>query len=558
MSLALAFGLPPLRADDRFPPYDNTAEVEAFWKSKPEFFQWKTPADIPTDLKWENGGDLPEVGDPEAKKGGTFHTEIDSFPPTFRFIGPDGNNTFRGEHHDHVYSWVVQRHPNAEAWMPCMADEWAISADKRTVYFRLDPKVAFSDGRPVEVEDFFMTFFIMLSPHIKDPWYNDYFAKEFSAITKYDDHTFSYTLPQPRPDPLWTVADIQPMSRKFFIEFGPDFPARYQWRKSPTTGAYDILPEGVKRGRSVTLSRVKDWWAKDKKHYRYRFNPDFIEYRVIASPDKAFELFRQGQLDFFYASLPRYWYDKSEIPEIYNGYIERHVFYNEFPRVSRGIYLNQSKPPLDNLDVRLGINYSLNFKKVIDVDFRGDVTRMQSTVSGFGKYTNPELRAKPYDVNKAQEHFARAGYTRRGPDGVLVNDQGKRLSIIFSVFNSGPFVPIALRLKEDALKAGLEIKLESLDTTQLYKKMDQKNHEMAFAGWGAQPPYPRFWEYYHSDNAWKVQPDGTKKLVPDTNNVTMTADPAWDPLIIQQREAQTEEEVQRLSWQLAKMVEDSG
>jgi microcin C transport system substrate-binding protein len=55
-----------------------------------------------------------------------------------------------------------------------------------------------------------------------------------------------------------------------------------------------------------------------------------------------------------------------------------------------------------------------------------------------------------------------------------------------------------------------------------------------------------------------VQPDGTRKVVPDTNNVTMTADPTWDPLIIQHREAQTEEEVQRLSWLLAKMVEDRG
>jgi microcin C transport system substrate-binding protein len=558
VALVLTFSRGSLHADDRFPPYDNTEEVKAFWKSKPEFFQWKTPADIPADLKWENGADLPEIGDPDAKKGGTFHTEIDSFPPTFRFIGPDGNNTFRGEHHDDIYTWIVMHHPNVDAWAPGLADEWAISPDKKTIYFRLDPKLTFSDGSKIEVEDFFMTFFVMLSPYIKDPWYNDYFAKEFTAITKYDDRTFSFTIPEPRPDPLWVVGDFQPMSRKFFIEFGPDFPERYQWRKAPTTGAYDILPEGIKRGRSVTLSRVKDWWARDKKNFRYRYNPDFVDYRVIGSMDKAFEMFRQGQLDFFYASLPRYWYDKSEIPEIYNGYIERHVFYNEFPRVSRGIYLNQRNPPLDNQDVRLGINYALNFKKVIDVDFRGDVTRMQSTFAGFGKYTNPDLRAKPYDVRKAEEHFAKAGYNKRGADSVLVNDKGQRLSVTLSSFNAGPWVPIALKLKEDALKAGLEIKVEALDTTQLYKKLDQKNHEMAFAGFGAQPPYPRFWESYHSDNAWKVLPDGTKKLVPDTNNITMTADPVLDPLIIQQRTAQTEDEVQRLSWQLAKMIEDRG
>ncbi len=553
LSLACASGL---RGDDRFPPYDNTEEVKAFWKSKPEFFQWKTPADIPADLKWESNADLPEFGDPAAKKGGTFHTDISSYPSTFRIIGPDANNGFRSEHHDNIFTWIVTRHPNADAWVPGMAEQWAISPDKRTIYFRLDPKLTFSDGTPIAVEDFFMTFYIMLSPYIKDPWYNDYFSKEFEAITKYDERTFSFTIPKAKPDPLWYVGDFQPMSRKFYIEFGPDFPARYQWRKAPSTGAYDIAPEGMKRGRSVTLHRVKDWWARDMKNFRYRFNPDFVEFKVIANPDKGYEMFRQGKLDFFYSSTPRYWYDKSEIPEIYNGYIERHVFYNEFPRISRGIYLNQRMPGLDNLDVRLGINYALNFKQVIDVDLRGDAQRMQSTFAGFGKYTNPELRAKPFDVDKAQEHFARAGYATRGSDGVLVNAQGKRLSFTLTAPNSGPFVQIALRLKENALKAGLEIKVEALDLGQLYKKLDQKNHEMAFAGWSAQPPYPRLWEYYHSDNAWKVQPDGTKKIVPDTNNVTMTADPVLDPLIDQQREAPTEEEVQRLSWQLEKLIED--
>lgn len=553
---ALFAAAPWAHADDRFPPYDNTEEVKAFWKSKPDFFQWKTPADLPADLKWETNADLPEIGDPEAKKGGTFHTDISSYPPTFRIIGPDANNSFRSEHHDNIFTWIVMRHPNADAWIPGMAEAWAISPDKRTIYFRLDPNLTFSDGTRIEVEDFFMTFYIMLSPYIKDPWYNDYFSKEFQAITKYDDRTFSFTIPKPKPDPLWYVGDFQPMSRKFYIEFGPDFPARYQWRKAPSTGAYDIRPEGLNRGRSVTLSRVQDWWARDKKYYRYRFNPDFVQFRVIANPDKGFEMFRQGKLDFFYASTPRYWYDKSEAPEFYNGYIERHVFYNEFPRISRGIYLNQRNAPLDNLDVRLGINYALNIKQVIDVDLRGDAARMQSTVAGFGKYTSPELRARPFDVVKAQEHFAKAGFNKRGDDGILVNAQGRRLSLTLSCPNSGPFVQIALRLKENALKAGLEIKVEGLDMVQLFKKLDQKNHEMAFAGWSAQPPYPRFWEYYHSDNAWKVQPDGTKKVVPDTNNVTMTADPEMDPLIIQHREAATEEDVQRLSWQLAKMVED--
>lgn len=554
-SLPFALGGCSKSEDDRFPPYDNTAEVEAFWKSKPEFFQWKTLADLPPDLKWENGDSVPEFGDPNAKKGGTFHDYHPTYPPTFRKVGPDASNTFRGEHHDNIEISLVVRHPDEDAWIPGLAQEWAISQDRKTVYYRLRDKLTYSDGHPIKVEDFFMTFFVMRSPHIKDPWYNDWYTKEFAGITKYDDRTFSLTIPKPKPDPLW-YADLPASPRHFYRELGPDFPERYQWRITPVTGAYVIDPALLKRGRSITLVRVKDWWGRDEKHYRYINNVDFIEYKIIASQDKAFELFRQGKFDYFLGGLPRYWYDKTEIPEIYRGYIERHVFYNEYPQVTWGIRLNESKPPLDNLDVRLGINYAMNFEKVIEIDWRGDKSRMNTTNSGFGKYTNPNVRARPFDPVKAREHFAKAGYTNPGPDGILKNAEGKRLSLTLTTFNSSVIMPIMLRLKEEAKKAGFEMNIEPLDSTQMYKKMDQKNHEMGFAGFGAQPPYPRFWDDYHSSNAFKIGKDGKREIVPDTNNFTQTADPALDPLIDRHRLAQTEEEVQKLSWELAQLIHD--
>lgn len=557
MAICACLGLPACSdsEDDRFPPYDNTAEVQAFWKSKPEFFQWKTTADLPPNLKWQNGADVPEFGDSRAKKGGTFHDYHPTFPPTFRFVGPDGNNTFRGQHRDNIEIGLITRHPDEDKWIPGMAKEWAISEDQKTVFYRLQDKLTFSDGTPIEVEDFFMTFFVMTSPNLKDPWYNDWYSKEFASITKYDEHTFAITIPEAKPDPIW-YAGIPPMPRHFFKEFGPDYPARYQWRICPSTGAYSIDPNLVKRGRSITLARVQDWWARDLKHYRYVYNADFLEYKIISSQDKAFEMFRQGKFDYFMAGLPRYWYDKAEIPEIYNGYIERHMFYNEFPQITWAIRINESKPPLDNLDVRLGIQYSMNFQKVIEVDFRSDKTRMQSTFSGFGQFTNPDLRARPFDPVKAREYFAKAGYTKSGPDGILVNDQGQRLSFALTTFNSATTTPIMLRLKEEAKKAGLEINVEGLDPTQMYKKLDQKNHQLGFAGFGAMPPYPRFWDEYHSDNAFKTGKDGKREVVTDTNNITQTADPELDPLIIQHRKARTEEEVKELSWKLAKMIED--
>ncbi|MEZ5387744.1 MAG: hypothetical protein R3F13_19730 [Prosthecobacter sp.] len=65
--------------------------------------------------------------------------------------------------------------------------------------------------------------------------------------------------------------------------------------------AYVIDTDLLKRARSITLRRVKDWWARDLKHYRYVFNCDHLEYKIIASQDKAFEMFRQGEFDYLAA-----------------------------------------------------------------------------------------------------------------------------------------------------------------------------------------------------------------------------------------------------------------
>lgn len=543
--------LPDLRADDRFPPYDNTAEVEAEWKSRPDFYQFKTAADLPPGLVWEKGLDQPEMGDPTARKGGTFNFDQPNFPPTLRFFGPDGGNTFRGQHYDNIEIDLLEKHLDTFAWIPGVANEWALSADRRTAFYRLDPEARYSDGVKVSVEDFFMAFYISRSKHSQDPYRADYMEREFSAITKYDDRTLAITMTKVNPDPFY-VANVNPFPRHFFREFGDDFPARYQWRKMPTTGAYTILPEDVKFGRSITLTRVKDWWARDRKYYRHRFNADRIVYRLVATMDKSFEMFRQGKIDLFSSSaqlLPAaYWNDRADIPEILNGCIERYSFYNQFPRIPRCVYINQSRPLLDQLDVRIGLHHAFDMEKVISVVLRDDAKRMQSAAAGFGRFTSPNLKARTYDPARAREAFARAGFTQADKDGVLRNAEGRRLSFTLTVGNLPLYTQAGLIWKEGALKAGLDLQIEAIDITQLFKKAKEKKHDLVVAGFGAEPPYPEFWQFYHSDNAYDKQPDGSRKVKNNTNNITMTADPGLDKLIDQHRAAPNEDELQRLSW----------
>ena len=70
-------------------------EFNARMEDVPLFFQFRTLEDLPPDLDWENGMDLPEFGDPDALKGGTLYGALQDFPRTLRPVGPDSNGSFR-------------------------------------------------------------------------------------------------------------------------------------------------------------------------------------------------------------------------------------------------------------------------------------------------------------------------------------------------------------------------------------------------------------------------------------------------------------------------------
>ena len=62
--------------------------------------------------------------------------------------------------------------------------------------------------------------------------------------------------------------------------------------------------ENIDDGVAITITRVSNSWASDKKFFKNRFNPDKIRVTVVREPAKVFELFRKGELDWHGMSLP--------------------------------------------------------------------------------------------------------------------------------------------------------------------------------------------------------------------------------------------------------------
>ncbi|MEI6862191.1 MAG: extracellular solute-binding protein [Verrucomicrobiota bacterium] len=558
------------------------ADLARTLKEQANFYVFKPSTDFAKDtegLTWQDGSDLPEFADPAAKKGGTLRAWMSDFPSTFRTVGPDSNDSFRGYLLDNVEMNLLRPHPNAPGrFYPELTKDWAVDRAHKTVFFHVDPAAKWSDGTPVTTEDLVFTFYFMRSPHLNDPWSNDFYAKTYERITIYDAHTFAITLRELKPDIESRAGELNLYPKKFFKDFGPGWEEKYNWRITPTNGAYLVHDEDVKKQVSVTLTRKTDWWGQDKRFLRYRFNPDRIRLTVIREPDKAFEAFLRGDLDLSPIGLlnqPKYWYDKlaNDQRDVAAGYIVKSTFFNNIPCPDLGLWINEAKPLLGNRDLREGLQYATNMELICQQFYRGDAVVQQTRSDGYGWRVHPTIAARPFDPVKARELFAKAGFTKQGPDGILVNAQGQRLSFTITAYLQSLQDRLTI-LKEEARKSGLEYNLEILDSTTGFKKMLQKEHDIALAAFNRSVEmYPRYWEFTAGVNAYEdayLGPDGKpvgkpsegkpnpspKKPKVQNNNFTSTFIPRLDELIEQYDHAESMEQIKTLAAQIEQIIHD--
>jgi len=518
------------------------------------YFAFKPIEKLPENLPWKDGMDEPIDSDPKAKKGGVFRYYRPDFPATVRPFGPRASAGWRSELYDDVQTWLVSYNRLNRSIIPGVAREWAHSEDKRTWFFRLDEDAEYTDGVKVKAKDYAISIYLRGSDYAKDPYGKQYWREQISQIAIYDEHTFSVTFPEAKGElgMYYAIGDMAPSPPHFYDEFGPDWEERYNWRPVPSTGPYYVKEGDIVKGVSITLTRKKDWWGNKSKFYRYRFNPDQIVWTTIRDTNKAFELFRAGQLEMYRLSQPDQWYEKTEIEPVYKGYIEKHWWYNDFPRPQFGFELNLSRKKLQDQNVRLGLSHSINWEKVLNVVFWGDYNRLPGFVDGFGDFVNPEVQARKFDPQVAREYFAKAGYTKEGEDGVLRKPDGTRLEFELSHYTASIYPKIVAIIKNEAKMIGVDLILNGGDPQSIFTNALDKKFEITFVAWAVQPPYFSFYEYFHSRNAYDEQGN----IKPKTNNVFAYNDPEMDRWCEESRLATSDDEKRKWAHLIQKQAYD--
>jgi microcin C transport system substrate-binding protein len=493
---------------------------------------------LPANIQWLTNDTDTVFASDNAKKGGMIREAIMNFPMTFRVVGPDSNGSFRSAILDNQLS-LINIHPVSRRIIPELATHWAYDPDKKTMYFKLDPDARWSDGVPVTARDYVYTLTFMRSEHIVAPWYNDYYTREIESVTAFDDYTIAVKSTKAVPD-LHLKLGISPTPEHFFRTLGDDFVSRFNWAVVPNTGAYQISE--FKKGRFIRFSRKKQWWAKERRYFKNRFNVDSVLFTVIRDFNMQWEYFKKGRLDTFGMVLPKFWHQKSDTPVINKGYVKRIWFFNDLEQPSRGMWLNLDRPIFKDIRVRQAFAHAMNMDKVIKQVLRGDYFRLPQAFYGYGEYTDYTIKARDYDIAKVETLMTQAGW-QRGTDGIWYKGN-MRFSVTVTYYLEEHMPRLAV-LKEEARKAGIDLELERLDPTAMVKKTLEKKHDVAWVGLGTSMR-PSFWQGWHSANAHKSQ----------TNNITNTDDPELDKLIDRYRDSLDAQERINLSRTIQNKIHD--
>ncbi len=454
-------------------------------------------ASLPENLPWQNGADEPDIGDSRARKGGRVRlSNVGPFPMNWLAFGSPTPQFFHYSLFTTVEVPLVGIHPVTRREIPGVAEAWARQG--RQLWFRLDPQARYSNGRPVRAAD--VALGLLLRARVGAAEWGALRAQA-ESLQVYGERVLSVRLREGVALPLAAARLsrlLRPAEPGFYAEAAGDYRERYRNRIPPTTGAYTV--GRVEHGRLIELVRVKDWWARDRRFYRYRCNADAIEHHFLTDEAQAWEFFLRGRLDALQtrnlSAWQRYVEDSAAVEQ---GRIHACRFTADYPMPPYGIALNAARIP--DLNLRRGVMQALHMDRVLALLFRGEGERLTTFHSGYGDLSPKATPAYGYAPAAARACFAAAGYTQVGADGILQRADGTRLSLRFSYTPSEKLTTLSSVLVQSAAACGLELEPEALPWQLWSRQLREQQHELTFWAGMAADPLPEPARFFGSASA---------------------------------------------------------
>ena len=382
-----------------------------------------------------------------------------------------------------------------------LVEKVRIPEDRSWVSFTLRKEARWHDGKPVSPEDVIFSLETLKSKG--HPFYRAYYAN-VTGVEKTGDREVKFTFSGGENRELPLIIGQMPVFPKHYWE-NRDFE---KTTLDPPLGSGPYRIQSFDPGRSITYTRLHDYWGKDLPVQKGRHNFDSLRYDYYRDSTVALEAFKAGEYDFRNENVSKDWATAYDVPAVKNGMIKKEVIRHEQPTGMQGFVFNTRRPMFKDRQVRKALAFAFDFEWANKNLFYGQYTRTKSYFSNselaseglpgpeemkilepFRKVLPGEVFTEEYDPPKTEgdgniRSNLREALKLLQSSGWVIKERkmvhkGTGDPFSFEILlNSPSWERICLPFAKNLERLGIDVSVRTVDTAQYQKRIEEFDFDM--------------------------------------------------------------------------------
>jgi peptide/nickel transport system substrate-binding protein len=358
-----------------------------------------------------------------------------------------------------------------------LATGWQVSADQKTITFKLKPNLKWADGKPLTSADILWTWQAVTDDKNGSPYASDYqLVKKAEAP---DALTFSVTYSEPYAPALDSWAGLQVLPKHLLQ--GQDLHTTAFARKPIGSSYYQL--DNWNTGENIKLSR-------NPTSVLGPANINNLVSRIIPDTSAQFLELMAGNIDSMSLDPTQF----SRIVPARPKLNEKLNLYKELGSGYTYMGFNLKHKPFDDVRVRQAINYAIDKQEIIDGVYLGLGINIASPYKPGTRWSNPDLQPYPYDPEKAKALLKEAGFVANS-NGILERD-GKPLSFEIITNQNKEREKSSVLIQRRLKTVGIDVKIRAIEWASFISRFIKTgDFDVVVLGWslGLDPDQYGIW-----------------------------------------------------------------
>lgn len=401
-------------------------------------------------------------------------------------------------------------------------------ADYSWIVFHLDPAARFHDGTAITAEDVAWTF-RAIGEH-GNPFLKSFF-KDIGGVEVLDAARVRFTNRTPGiMKPLLSISQLSPRPQAWW----DGSPGRDIARSTlvPPLGSGPYKVSAAVAGSTVTLERVRDYWAADKPIRKGMFNFDSIVTEYYRDMDVLLSAFLAGRIDMRQENVSRYWAGRYTGARFDSGELQKRELPDRRPSGVQAYFLNMRRSQFQDVRVRAALDRLMDFEFLRRTQFYGSYTRLRSyfpnsdygasglpspeelaLLEPFRDSLPPEVFTQTYEppsgdgsgtdrarLREARRLLSEAGWAVQ--DGALTHTAtGQKMRVEF-LYDDSTWERLIAPYAQNLRSVGIDAVLRLVDSAQYQARVDNFDFDITYSRLNFfPPPGPEMRSYYGSAEA---------------------------------------------------------